>query len=153
MADLILFNANVITLDPVMEKAGLVAVKNGKIQAVSSNDALNDFKHKQTLLVNCGGKTLLPGFCDAHFHLWASVSQLMTLDISPQANVLSIKDILAKIHKHSKTVNPGSWIRASGYNEFYLAENKHPTCRDLDEAAPDHPVKLTHSPPAVSVCA
>jgi len=44
MTDLILFNANVITLDPAMENAGLVAVKNGRIQAVSSNDALRDLK-------------------------------------------------------------------------------------------------------------
>ena len=144
MTDLIFFNANVITLDPAIKKANLVAVKNGRIQAVLSNDALRDLNQKQTRLVDCGGKTLLPGFCDAHFHLWASVSHLMTLDLSPQANVSSITDILKKIREYSKTIAPGSWIRASRYNEFYLAEKQHPTCRDLDKAAPDHPVKLTH---------
>ena len=144
MTDLILFNANVITLDPAMEKARLVTVKNGRIQAVSSNNALRDFRQKQTRLVNCEGKTLLPGFCDAHFHLWASASHLMTLDLSPRANVSSITDMQAKIHELSKTLAPGSWIRASGYNEFYLAEKRHPTSSDLDKAAPDHPVKLTH---------
>ncbi len=144
MTDLIFFNANVITLDPSLEKAGLVAVKNGRIQAVSSNDFLRDFKQKGTRLVDCGGKTLLPGFCDAHFHLWASASHMMTLDLSPQSNVFSISDILEKIHAYSKALAPGSWIRASGYNEFYLAEKRHPNSRDLDQAAPDHPVKLTH---------
>jgi len=144
MTDLILFNANVITLDPAMENAGLVAVKNGRIQAVSSNDALRDLKQQGTRLVDCRGKTLLPGFCDAHFHLWASASHLMDLDLSPRANVSSITDMQARIHAFSKTLAPGSWIRASGYNEFYLAEKRHPTSRDLDEAAPDHPVKLTH---------
>ncbi len=144
MTDLILFNANVITLDPAKEKAGLVAMKNGKIQAVSSNEALKDFKQKQTQLVDCGGKTLVPGFFDAHFHLWASASHWMTLDLSPEADVFSITDIQAKIHEYSKTLAPGSWIRASGYNEFYLAEKRHPTSRDLDKAAPDHPIKLTH---------
>ncbi|MBC8442379.1 MAG: amidohydrolase [Deltaproteobacteria bacterium] len=144
MTDLIFFNANVITLDPAIKKANLVAVKNGRIQSVLSNYALRDLNQKQTRLVDCGGKTLLPGFCDAHFHLWASVSHLMTLDLSPQANVSSITDILEKIREYSKTIVPGSWIRASGYNEFYLAEKRHPTCRDLDKAARDHPVKLTH---------
>lgn len=112
MTDLIFFNANVITLDPAIKKANLVAVKNGRIQTVSSNDALKDLKQKQTRLVDCGGKTLLPGFCDAHFHLWASASQSMTIDLSPQANVFSITDILEKIHEYSKTIAPGSWIRA-----------------------------------------
>ncbi|RLB94257.1 MAG: hypothetical protein DRH26_01700 [Deltaproteobacteria bacterium] len=144
MTDLIFFNANVITLNPATEKARLVSVKNGRIQAVSSNDAVRDLKQKRTRLVDCGGKTLLPGFCDAHFHLWASASCLMTLDVSPQANVSSITDILTKIHECSKTLAPGSWIMASGYNEFYLAEKQHPTCQELDEAAPDHPIKLTH---------
>ena len=144
MTDLIFYNANVITLNPVIAKAGMVAVKNGRIQAVSSNDALRDFKKKRTQLVDCGGKTMLPGFCDAHFHFWASASHLMTLDLSPQANVSSITDIQARIHEHSRSLATGSWIRASGYNEFYLSEKRHPTSRDLDKAAPDHPVKLTH---------
>lgn len=144
MTDLIFYNANVITLNPVIAKAGMVAVKNGRIQAVSSNDALRDFKKKRTQLVDCGGKTMLPGFCDAHFHFWASASHLMALDLSPQANVSSITDIQARIHEHSRSLATGSWIRASGYNEFYLSEKRHPTSRDLDKAAPDHPVKLTH---------
>jgi predicted amidohydrolase YtcJ len=58
--------------------------------------------------------------------------------------VSSINDILEKIHEHSKTLAPGSWIKASGYNEFYLYEKRHPTCRELDTVASDHPVKLTH---------
>jgi predicted amidohydrolase YtcJ len=39
---------------------------------------------------------------------------------------------------------PGTWIRGRGYNEFYLAEKRHPTRWDLDEVAPNHHVKLTH---------
>jgi len=144
MTDLILYNANVITLDPAIEKAGLVAVKNGRILAVSSNNTLKDFRQKHTRLVDCRGKTLLPGFNDAHFHLWASASHLMTLDLSPRANMSSITDMQTKIHEFSKTLAPGSWIRASGYNEFYLAEKRHPTSSELDKAAPDHPIKLTH---------
>jgi hypothetical protein len=40
--------------------------------------------------------------------------------------------------------SPGTWIRGSGYDEFSLAEKRHPTRWDLDAAAPLHPVKLTH---------
>ncbi|MDA3787981.1 MAG: amidohydrolase [Desulfobacula sp.] len=147
MTDLILFNANVMTLDNSVEKPmenpGLVAIEKKKIQAVLPNNALKDIKKKHTRLVDCRGRTLVPGFCDAHFHFWASASHLTTLDVSP-ANVSSIEEIKAKIHAFSKTRAPGSWIRASGYNEFYLAEKRHPTCHDLDAAAPDHPIKLTH---------
>jgi len=41
-------------------------------------------------------------------------------------------------------MSPGTWLRAAGYNEFYLAERRHPTRHDLDRAAPEHPVKLDH---------
>jgi len=144
MPDFIFFNANVITLNSATEKAGLVAVKDGRIQAVASNDAVRDLKQRRTRLVDCKGKTLIPGFCDAHFHFWASALQLITLDLSPQAGISSIPDMLEKIQTYAQKVAPGSWIRATGYNEFYLAEKRHPTSRELDRAAPNHPVKLTH---------
>ncbi len=38
----------------------------------------------------------------------------------------------------------GAWVRAAGYDELALAERRHPTRRDLDAAAPDHPVRLLH---------
>ena len=144
MTDLLLYNANVISLDPAIQNAGLVAIENGIITAVASNDALKNFKNRSVQVIDCGGKPLIPGFCDAHFHLWASASRLVHLDVSPQSGVSSISDILTKIHEYTKAVVAGSWIRASGYNEFYLMEKRHPTSRELDKAAPNHPVKLTH---------
>jgi len=41
-------------------------------------------------------------------------------------------------------ITPGAWIKGSGYNEFYLAERRHPTRHDLDKVAPQHPVRLAH---------
>jgi predicted amidohydrolase YtcJ len=64
--------------------------------------------------------------------------------VSPQANVYSISDLQDRIGTNSKKLASGTWIRASGYHEFNLAEGRHPTRWDLDKAAPNHPVKLTH---------
>ena len=144
MADLILYNANIITLDPNIEKAQLVAVGNGRIQTVAGDEALKDLKHRDTQVIDCCGKTVLPGFCDPHFHLQSSAAKSVTLDVSPQANVHSISDLQDRIGTNSKKLAAGAWIRASGYHEFNLAEGRHPTRWDLDKAAPNHPVKLTH---------
>lgn len=127
-----------------MGTAGMVAIENGRIQAVLPDKALQAYRQKKTRLIDCGGQTLLPGFCDAHFHLWASAAHSTALDLSPRANVSSIKDIQERIRGLSRTLAPGTWIRATGYNEFHLAEKRHPTRTDLDQAAPNHPVKLTH---------
>ena len=144
MADLILYNANIITLDPNIENAQLVAIGDGRIQAVAGDEALKDLKHSDTQLIDCCGKTVLPGFCDPHFHLQSSAAKSVTLDVSPQANVYSISDLQDRIGTNSKKLASGAWIRASGYHEFDLAEGRHPTRWDLDKAAPKHPVKLTH---------
>jgi len=144
MADLILFNANIITLDPNIAKAQLVAVADGRIKVVAGDEALKSQKHGDTQVIDCCGKSVLPGFCDTHFHLRSSAAKWVTLDVSSRAKVYSILDLQDRIGTNSKKLASGAWIRASGYHEFDLAEGRHPTRWDLDKAAPKHPVKLTH---------
>lgn len=143
VADLILHNANVLTLDPQRARAQLVAVKGEKIMWVGSNDARKDFEGRKTQRIDCHGKTLIPGFNDAHCHILAFASNLLSLDCSP-SSVTSIADIKARIQAQAQKLPNGSWIRATGYNEFYLAEKRHPNRWDLDEVAPNQPVKLLH---------
>jgi len=142
-ADLILYNANVITLDQRKPRASLVAVKEGKIIFVGKNDDGEGLEGPRTKKIDCGGKTLVPGFNDAHCHIFAFASSLLAVDCSP-SSVGSIADIQARIREQAQKLPYGNWIRATGYNEFYLAEKRHPNRWDLDQAAPHHPVKLTH---------
>ena len=144
MTDLILFNANVITMDPTFPIAQLVAIRNGKIEKVAGNDNLKDLRNSKTKVIDCHGKTVLPGFIDAHIHFHGFSERLMTLNLSPRNNVCSISDIRDKISQISKELPSGTWIRGAGYNEFYLAEKRHPTRWDLDVATSTHPIKLTH---------
>ncbi len=144
MSDLILFNANVITMDPAFPKAQLVAVKNGKIQNVARNDNFKKLKNPNTKVIDCRGKTVLPGFIDTHIHFHGFAERLVTLNLSPRNHIQSISDIRDRIGQLSKDLPPGTWIRGGGYNEFYLTEKRHPTRWDLDMAASVHPIKLTH---------
>ncbi len=142
-ADLILYNANVLTLDERKPRAKLVAIDRGKIVWVGDNDDTENFVVRKKRKIDCQGKTLIPGFNDAHCHISAFASSLLSVDCSP-SSVSSIADIQARIREQAQRLAPGSWIRATGYNEFYLAEKRHPNRWDLDEAAPNHPIKLTH---------
>ncbi len=139
-ADLVLYNANIITLDEAKPKARMLAVKDGKIIYIGDNDDRRDFQGHS---VNCDGKTLIPGFNDAHCHILAFAATLLSVDCTPDS-VSSIADIKDAIRLRTQTVHEGEWIRAAGYDEFHLAERRHPTRHDLDEAAPHHPVKLLH---------
>jgi predicted amidohydrolase YtcJ len=95
--------------------------------------------------IDCGGRTIVPGFIDAHMHLQAYAESLVTVDASARVGVRSVADIGEIIAAAARASGPGEWVRAGGYREFDLRERRHPTRHDLDRAAPRHPVRLTHA--------
>lgn len=142
-ADLLLFNARVLTMDPALPEAEAVAIGGNRIMARGRDSELAPLAGPGTRRIDCEKKTLLPAFHDAHMHLFALASNLISLDCSPAA-VSSIVEIQQALSRRALSTPPGQWIKATGYNEFYLAEKRHPTRWDLDKAAPAHPVKLAH---------
>ena len=86
---------------------------------------------------------VLPGFVDAHVHVLAAAAAEAGVDVSPRA-VAAIPELLDVIAGAAAERPPGTWLRAHGYEETMLAERRHPTRGELDAAAPDHPVRLTH---------
>lgn len=144
MADLLLTNANVITMDPARPRAESVAIESGRITAVGLAETSQTIIKAEKPAIDLAGKTILPGFMDAHLHFRALAESLMTLDVSPAAGIRSLSDIKHTIHSYAQNLAPHEWIRAGGYNEIYLAEGRDPTRFDLDEACSTHPVKLTH---------
>ncbi len=114
-----------------------------RIVAIGDNDMLHSLVRQDTKSLDCQGATVVPGFNDAHCHVLAFARSLMSLDCSPAA-VESIEDIKDKVREYARGVPKGSWITCARYNEFNLAERRHPTRHDLDLAAPGHPVKLDH---------
>ena len=143
VADLILKNASVRTMDARQPSAELVAVKNGQILLVAGNKELESVKGAETKVINCQGKTVVPGFNDAHCHVISFIRKLLSLDLSP-SSVSSIADIKSTIHNRARNIPPGEWLTGTDYNDFYLAEKRHPTRWDIDEVAPHHPVVLAH---------
>jgi predicted amidohydrolase YtcJ len=142
-ADFVLKNANVITMDPARPAAELVAVGGDKIALVARNDELDSVSGARTKVIDCGGRTVVPGFNDAHLHFFSLAQKLLSIDLSPPA-VRSIADIKEAVRRKAALTPPGAWIRGTNYNEFYLAEKHCPTRYDLDEAAPGYPVIISH---------
>ena len=142
-ADLVLKNASVITMDPRCPAAELVAIKDNGILLVAGNEELEQVKGAKTRVIDCQGKTVVPGFNDAHCHIFSFIRKLRSLNLSP-SSVGSIADIKAAIRRRAQSIPPGNWLTGTDYNEFYLAEKRHPNRWDIDEAAPQHPVVLAH---------
>ena len=141
--DTVLTNARVFTMSAEQPHAEAVAIAGERIAWVGSSGDAKSFERSGTRVVDCAGGTLLPGFHDAHMHLLAYASALDSVDCGPRA-VSSIDELQSAIRVRAANTSEGKWIRASGYDETSLSEGRHPTRWDLDEAAPDHPVRLDH---------
>jgi predicted amidohydrolase YtcJ len=142
-ADIILNRASIITMDAARPVAGLVAVTGDIISFVGSESELETDVGVGTRVIDCRGKAVVPGFNDAHLHLFSLIRKLLSLDLSP-ASVGSIADIKEAIRRRAAVTLPGTWLSGTDYNEFYLAEKRCPTRWDIDEVAPDNPVVLSH---------
>lgn len=144
MIDLILVDGNVLTQDPRRPRAEAVAVGGGRIRAVGDSARLLALKTSETRVLSLSGQTAAPGLIDAHLHLRALAESLVTAGLGPDHGVASLADLKARVRAEAQALPAGAWIRAGGYDENDLAERRPPNRWDLDEAAPDHPVKLTH---------
>jgi len=142
-ADLVLCNARAVTLNPRHPDALTIYIQGDRILKVSNLDFDHSLTSRRTLVIDCAGKTVIPGFHDAHCHVVGYAESLVNVDVSPSL-VHSIEDIVRKIKRAASIAPAGSWIRCTGYNEFYLSEKRHPTRHDLDRATTAYPIKLTH---------
>ena len=140
--NLVLVNANVITMDPAHPGGRAVAVASGRVRAVGSDDEARSAA-RNGRVIDCQGLTLLPGFIDAHCHLLGLARSLRDLACGPEA-ATSISGLQALVSGRAKMTAFGQWVRGHGYNDLSLAEGRHPNRWDLDEATPDHPVWLDH---------
>lgn len=141
IADLILHNGYVITLEEDMESAEAVAVKDGRIIFVGTSKAALPLKGKDTKVVDLKGKALMPGFIESHAHPLACGESFLEVDCSP-GTTNSIEEILCAVKEKASTLPKGQWILGRGWDDSKLSEKRVPTRWDLDQISPDHPVFL-----------
>ncbi len=144
-AEHIIYNGTIHTLDTAHPAAEAVAIRDGKILAVGALDEIENLSTANTRRIDLAGRTLIPGFNDAHIHLW-KVGMLLTgmLD-ARQAATPTIAAITEAFRVRAATTPAGAWITGRGYHENALLEHRHPTRADLDAASTTHPIQLMHT--------
>jgi predicted amidohydrolase YtcJ len=143
--DTLLYNATVHTIAPSRSAVTptAVAIKDGRIQRVGTTAALRAEASAHTRKIDLAGRTLLPGFCDAHAHIW-KIGHLLTsmLDLR---KITSLVELADKLRAFDAKLPEGSWLLGRGFNEADLAEHRLPTRADLDRVVPNRPVALTRT--------
>jgi predicted amidohydrolase YtcJ len=141
--DFVLYNATVRTMDPARPVASLVAVYGGRISFVGDTSGRGRLQGATVRLIDCQGGCLVPGFHDAHLHLLALAARLLAVDCSPAA-VSTLTELKDAVSLRAAETPQGEWVRGWGYDDWALGAGRHPDRRDLDDAAPHHPVRLAH---------
>ena len=139
--DLILYNANVLTVDQRRPRAEAVAIADGHFVAVGRNDKVRALATARTKKLDLAGKTIVPGFIDAHTH--PAVAGRMHLR-QVDCDLRSIGAIQAAIRERAAKTPPGEWVLGFKYDDTKTAEGRPLTLADLDAAASDHPVFISH---------
>ncbi len=150
-ADLVVLNGNVITVDDTRPRAEAFAVHGDKFIAVGSTSEIRRWVGGSTTVIDAEGRTITPGFIDAHMHprpTYPDSSPLATVDLRP-ATVASMDDLIAALTAKAELVPEGQWIQGVRYEDTKLG--RHPTRADLDQASTKHPIYLSHSSGHVGV--
>jgi len=139
-ADLVVINGNIITLDPQNPQVTALAVKSYKILAMGDDDQLFHLVPNATRVLDLGGKTVVPGFVDAHTHL--------TSDGIRQSHVRlhsaeSLEDAIETLKAAVPEYEPGEWIQAYGWDESQWPKRRYLNARDLDRVSKMHPIFAT----------
>jgi len=139
--ELILVNGNIHTMDPASPHAQAVAITGGRFFAVGTNQEIGNLPSAGVTRVDLGGRTVVPGFIDAHLHT-ASSGLRHLKDVN--CNLRSIGAITAAIHERAARTPPGQWVVGFMYDDTKTDEGRPLTRADLDAAAPNHPVIVNH---------
>ena len=140
----------ILTMNDKAMRAEAVAVAGGKIIAVGKRSEVMRLKGPATQLVDLKGRTLLPGFVDAHGHVMGGGLQALSANLlaPPDGKVKDIASLQQTLRDwmaaNEATVRKVNLVIGFGYDPSTLTEQRHPTRQELDAVAKDVPVLIVH---------
>jgi predicted amidohydrolase YtcJ len=139
-ADFVLHNARIYTVDDARPTATALAVRDGRFVAVGPTAEVQR-TYPDARLLDAGGRTVVPGFIDAHAHLQALGHSLRRADLSRTESAPEVVNRLVAF-ANDRDLGEGVWLRGHGWNESNWTERHAPSRTLLDEAFPRRPVWL-----------
>jgi len=134
-ADLIFVNGDIYT-QAQPARAQALAVGDGRIVAVGSNDEVRKLKGAPTKVVDLGGHFVMPGFNDAHVHLASGGFEKMNVNLVGSQSLLEMQHRIGlKVNKAAE----GQWVVGRGWDHTLWAGQTLPTRQDIDLMTNGHP--------------
>jgi hypothetical protein len=148
VADTVILNGTIYTVDENLPSAAAVAIKDGKIIYVGSNDSAKLFAGDKTEMIDATGQFVMPGIIEGHGHIHGLGDFLRDINLMTVANW---DEALHRLDSAIKLSKPGEWIIGRGWHQEkwdkapaanYLG---YPYKNLLDSISPNNPVLLTHA--------
>ncbi len=142
--NLLLTNANVLTLDPRNSRAEAVAILGGRIARVGTNEEVMRMAVEPSTVLDLKGKTVAPGFVESHIHpVMTAHYKLDMVNCGTPPNH-TIADIVEKLREAAKQAGRGEWILGKGFDDSLIEDMRHITRQDIDAGVPDNPVYISY---------
>jgi predicted amidohydrolase YtcJ len=140
--DSIVHNAKIAT-NGVPSFVESVAIKDGKISAVGRSDEILRQRGPTTNVIDCGGRTVIPGLNDSHMHpIRGGLNYNLELRWD---GVPSLAEALRMLKEQAARTPAPQWVRVvGGWTEFQFAERRMPTLDEINAVSPDTPVFVLH---------
>jgi len=139
-------HGEVLTMDASNRIVEAVSVKDGVIEAVGSDEEITRLVTGKTIVTDLDGRTLMPGFIDAHGHFPGSALSRINADLNspPIGKLNTMAEVLSALEAQAAKTPAGDWVVGMGYDDTLLAEKRHPTRAELDQVSSEHPVVAVH---------
>ncbi len=137
-ADLVLHHGAIYTMSAARTWAEAVAIDNGRIVYVGTEDGIKPWLGSRTKRVDLQGKMVLPGFHDSHVHPVTGGIELGECNLN---GLTTPQQILAAIRRYAEQNPNAPWIRGGGW-DLPIFPNANPHKSLLDQIVPDRPVYL-----------
>ena len=142
MTTILYLNGNIYTMDATLPRAQAMAIDDstGRIRAVGTNDEVRRVGGKHTHILDLKGKTVLPGFIDAHIHLLHTAQMQNRIDAR---NATSEAEVAELVRERANQTPSGHWIQGGQWDRNLWTDTSFPSKASLDAVAPTHPVALS----------
>ena len=139
-ADIVFRNGSIYTVDGVRSWAKAVAVNDGRIVYVGSDEESGKWAGPSTQVIDLGGHMMLPGFQDVHIHPIGGGMEAAACDLN---GLSTLEQYLETIETYAAQHPDEEWILGGGWSMSVFGPGAHASRKLLDEIVPDRPVFLS----------
>jgi predicted amidohydrolase YtcJ len=140
-ADLVIINGKVLTIDKERPTAEAIAIKGENIIAVGTTSEISELVKKgSTIVIDAGGKLVIPGFNDAHVHFGPLDPDYIELRYTTDPSIIT-----EKVRAQVARSKPGELIRGGHWEHEMFNDKKWPAKGLIDNVSPQNPVILSRA--------